>query len=136
MYGSVDAFVTSQPPARVVKMLSDKSSPYKLAQVGEALAWEYIRNVGIDGAKPDTHLKRFLTCHRMGTEKNTICTNNEVLTQVNVLSKETGLSQATIDYLIWTFCASKNFEICAATPQCEKCPLHEYCSYPQEPERK
>ena len=39
---------------------------YKLHQVGEALAWEYIRNVGIDGAKPDTHIRRFLGSNRMG----------------------------------------------------------------------
>lgn len=128
-FGSMDAFVTSQPPAKVVKALSDPASPYKLAQVGEALAWEYIRNVGVDGAKPDTHLKRFLSSHRMGTGKNFECTIDEVLKQVNDLSAETSLSQATIDYLIWTFCASKNFEICTATPHCERCPLREYCNY-------
>lgn len=135
-YGSMDAFVTSRPPADIVKLLSNPSSSYKLAQVGEALAWEYIRNVGVDGAKPDTHLKRFLSSHRMGTGRNADCTIDEVLTQVNALSAETGLSQATIDYLIWTFCASKNFEICSATPHCERCPLRDYCGYPQRTENK
>ena len=42
---------------------------YKLHQVGEALAWEYIRNVGIDGAKPDTHIRRFLGSDRMGDQR-------------------------------------------------------------------
>lgn len=128
-YGSMDAFVTSQPAEGIVRLLSDPSSPYKLTQVREALAWEYIRNVGVDGAKPDTHLKRFLSSHRMGNGRNADCTVDEVLKQVNSLSAETGLSQATIDYLIWTFCASKNFEICSATPHCERCPLREYCNY-------
>lgn len=130
-YGSMDAFVTSQPPASIVEMLSESSSPYKLAQVGKALAWEYIRNVGVDGAKPDTHLRRFLSSRRMGTGRNADCTIDEVLTQVNALSAETGLSQATIDYLIWTFCASKHFDICSSTPHCERCPLSGYCNYPQ-----
>lgn len=130
-YGSMDAYVTSQPPISTVKALSNPTSPYKLKQIGEALAWEYIRNVGIDGAKPDTHLKRFLSSHRMGTGKKAVCTIDEVLTQVIALSEETGLSQATIDYLIWTFCSSKNFEICSATPHCERCPLREYCNYPR-----
>lgn len=60
-YGSMDAFVTSVAPLQVVELLSSGKSKYKLAMLGEALAWEYIRNVGIDGCKPDTHLRRFLT---------------------------------------------------------------------------
>ena len=39
---------------------------YKLKYVGKALAWEYLRNVGVDGAKPDTHLKRILGSNRLG----------------------------------------------------------------------
>ncbi len=130
-YGSMDNFVTSKPPKGIVKMLSNSTSPYKLAQVGEALAWEYLRNVGVDGAKPDTHLKRFLSSDRMGIGKHVDCTVNEVLDQVKTLSAETGLSQATIDYLIWTFCSSKNLEICSATPHCTYCPLRNYCNFPQ-----
>ena len=67
-YGSMDAFITSDAPEVIVKKLSQSNSPYKLHQVGEALVWEYIRNVGIDGAKPDTHIRRFLGSDRMGEE--------------------------------------------------------------------
>ena len=52
-YGSMDAFVTSRPQIEIVRMLSDASSKYKLKQMGEALIWEYLRNIGVDGAKPD-----------------------------------------------------------------------------------
>ena len=59
-FGSIDSFITSEPADAIVQKLSKATSPYKMKMLGEALAWEYLRNVGIDGAKPDTHLRRFL----------------------------------------------------------------------------
>ena len=49
-YGSVDSFITSEPADVIVEKLSKGASSYKLKMLGEALAWEYLRNVGIDGA--------------------------------------------------------------------------------------
>ena len=60
-YGSMDDFVTSAPAYEIVKKISDNKSKYKINRVGEALAWEYLRNVGIDGMKPDVHLCRFFS---------------------------------------------------------------------------
>ena len=48
-YGSLDDYVVSKAPDVIVKELS--SGIYKLKGIGPALAWEYLRNVGIDGAK-------------------------------------------------------------------------------------
>ena len=39
-YGSVDAFITSEPADIIAVKLSKDSSPYKLKRFGEALAWE------------------------------------------------------------------------------------------------
>lgn len=128
-YGSIDSFITSEQPHSIVKKLSVPTSPYKLQQVGEALAWEYIRNVGIDGAKPDTHIRRFLGCNRMGTSKGNVATIEEALYQIDVLAKETGLTKAAIDNLIWSFCADGYGEICSATPHCEICPLISMCKH-------
>lgn len=96
-YGSMDAFVTSVSPLRMVEMLSSGKSKYKIAMLGETLAWEYIRNVGIDGCKPDTHLRRFLGNERMGTTSDTTATVNETVKQIEALSAETGLLLSSID---------------------------------------
>lgn len=45
----------SEPTHKIVRKLSNYWSQYKIKMLGEALAWEYIRNVGIDACKPDTH---------------------------------------------------------------------------------
>jgi hypothetical protein len=126
-FGSIDAFITSEPPAVIVEKLSNGSSSYKMKMLGEALAWEYLRNVGIDGAKPDTHLRRFLGADRMGTGKHSPATACEVNAQVARLSEQTGLSKAEIDNLIWSFCADGFGEICTATPHCNSCPISDWC---------
>ena len=123
----MDAFITSDAPEVIVKKLSQSNSPYKLHQVGEALAWEYIRNVGIDGAKPDTHIRRFLGSDRMGESKGKEATIEEALSQIERLSEETGLTKATVDNIIWSFCADGYGEVCTATPHCEVCPVKTWC---------
>ena len=126
-FGSIDAFVTSEQADCIVKKLSKNSGPYKMKMIGEALAWEYLRNVGIDAAKPDTHLCRFLGSDRMGIGGLSPATRSEVTEQVNRLSEQTGMSKMEIDSLIWNFCADGFGEICTAKPHCENCPISDYC---------
>lgn len=128
-FGSIDNFVTSKSPSEIVKMLSYATSKYKLAMVGEALAWEYLRNVGIDGAKPDTHIRRFLGKNRMGVSEETDASIEEAICQIDHLSEETGLAKSTIDGLIWNFCADGYGEICVADPHCDCCPIKSMCHY-------
>lgn len=120
-YGSMDAFVTSAPAQQIVALLSTGRSKYKMAMLGEALAWEYIRNVGIDGCKPDTHLRRFLGGDRMGTNAAAVASVEETIQQVELLSAETNLPLSSIDNIIWSFCADGYGEVCTATPHCERC---------------
>ena len=127
-FGSIDAFITAEPPEVIVGKLSGGKSPYKMKMLGEALAWEYLRNVGIDGAKPDTHLRRFLGADRMGRGENSPATVSEVSEQVTMLSETTGLSKIEIDNLIWSFCAEGFGEICTASPHCHNCPIRSYCN--------
>lgn len=126
--GSVDDYITADSADVIVQRLSKRSSPYKLKMLGEALVWEYLRNVGVDGAKPDTHMRRFLGSDRMGSGKNAPATINEVNEQVAEISEETGLSMAEVDNLIWSFCADGFGEICTATPRCGDCPIREFCN--------
>ena len=133
-YGSMDAFVMSAAPQTIVSMLSNAKSKYKMSMLGEALAWEYIRNVGIDGCKPDTHLRRFLGKARMGTSESDIATPEETILQVEALSAETGLSLAAIDNIIWSYCADDFGEVCTATPHCEKCVVRDNCKITKTPQ--
>lgn len=126
-YGSVDTYITSEPAADIVQKLSQKSSSYKMKMLGEALVWEYLRNVGIDGAKPDTHLRRFFGADRMGTGAHSPATISEVNEQVGELSEQTGLSKVEIDNLIWSFCADGFGEICTVRPHCNRCPIRDWC---------
>ena len=128
IYGSMDDFVTSAPAHEIVALLASSGSEYKLRQVGEALAWEYIRNVGIDGAKPDLHLRRFFGKSRIGKSNRDPATVQEVIAEVESLAKSTGLSMATIDNLIWSYCADGYGEICTATPHCTECAIRALCN--------
>jgi len=128
-YKSLDAFVTSAPADEIVKKLSDTDSPYKLQMTGEALTWEYIRNVGIDGAKPDTHLRRFLGKNHLGSGNSSPASIHETIKQVERLSQKTGFTKTEIDYLIWSYCADGYGEICTSLPHCEKCVVRNYCKY-------
>ena len=135
-YGSLDAFVISAPAHEIVKTLADYKSKYKLRNMGEALCWEYLRNVGIDGAKPDVHLRRFLGSERMGKDNHVIATVPEVIDTVRRLPKESGLSMAAIDNIVWSFCSEQYGEICGASPKCGECPVREHCHKNKQPGRK
>lgn len=129
-YGSVDAYITGQDTEEVVNALSSADSHYKLGMMGEALVWEYLRNVGIDGVKPDTHIRRFLAGNRMGrAEVGSPAPLKDVHEQVERLSQRTGLLKAEIDNLIWSFCAEGYGEICTAKPHCDRCPIKSKCAY-------
>ncbi|MDP3385786.1 MAG: hypothetical protein Q8S24_01025 [Eubacteriales bacterium] len=128
-YGSLDLFVLSSPAHEIVQKLSKKSSKYKLKMLGEALAREYLRNVGIDGAKPDVHLCRFLSGSRMGNGNHTPATTREVYDSVLELSKATDLSMITIDNYIWSYCADGYGEVCTSTPRCSICETRQLCNY-------
>ncbi len=127
-YGSMDAFVTSAPQTEIVAKLSDSHSKYKIKQMGEALAWEYLRNVGVDGAKPDVHMKRLLGAERLGYSKNVEASNEEVLSAMKELSDASGFWMADIDYMFWAYCATDKGEICTANPACSKCVIRDECN--------
>jgi endonuclease III len=127
-YGSMDAFVTSRPQSEIVHLLADSGSRYKMKQMGEALAWEYLRNVGVDGAKPDVHMKRILGSERLGVSKSPEASNEEVISTMKKLSDETGIWMAQLDYLFWCYCATDKGEICTAEPDCNRCVIKDECN--------
>lgn len=129
-YGSMDEFITSEPAHKIIRKLSSYRSPYKIKMLGEALAWEYIRNVGIDACKPDTHLRRFLGNARMGSSDTPVASVEEVVAQVELIAKENNMPQSVVDNLIWSYCADGYGQICTATPKCDVCVIKNFCNYP------
>ena len=127
-YGSLDNFVLSDKPEEIVVALSSKGK-YKLEYVGPALAWEYLRNVGIDGAKPDVHVCRFLSANRLGLANGNPAEPDEAIRIIRDISNNTGMSMAAIDNIIWSFCANKYGEICTAAPHCSRCVIKQYCYF-------
>lgn len=126
-FGSLDQFVTSASADEIVKVLSNSDSKYKLECVGVALAWEYLRNVGVDGAKPDTHLRRFLSSDRLGNGSAGLASEEEVISQVNEMSEKTGKEKWLIDALIWEYCNDGGAAICSSDPDCHRCVVRTYC---------
>lgn len=129
-YGSLDTFIDERLFGEVVRAFSDYGSKYKLKTMGVALVSEYLRYIGVDSAKPDRHLCRFLGSSRMGLPiAAPEATKDEVFRQVEMLAKDTGLYKVEVDNIIWSFCADGYGEICTATPHCDKCPIWKQCHY-------
>ncbi len=127
-YGSIDKFLESRPINEIVKILADFKSKYKLNQMGVALVCEYLRNVGIDTAKPDKHMMRMLGCERLGISSRKKASHYEVISAFYELSRETGMWAADLDYLFWCYCADGKAEICSANPKCDKCVIRGDCN--------
>lgn len=127
-YGSIDNFITSKPVEEIAECLSDAKSHYKLKQLGMALTMEYLKNVGLSGMKPDTHLLRICGPERLDIIQET--NSKEQLQEFERFSKEAGVSTTYLDNLIWIFGANEYGEICSSSPKCYKCELTELCNYP------
>lgn len=125
--GGLDNYFTKSPAVIIAKDLSN--GKYKLKYVGYALAWEYLRNIGIDGAKPDTHMKRILGTDRLGYSNSPIASDDDVYRAVSRISASNdGALHTEIDLLLWNFCASGYGEICTAEPNCHLCPIKMFCN--------
>ncbi len=125
-YGSLDQFYSSYPADQVAKMLSN--GKYKLKYIGYPLAWEFLRNIGIDGAKPDTHMCRILGADRLGYSRHAIATEHETIQIIDEMSENTGHLKSYIDILLWSYCADGYGEICTASPKCYKCVVSQFCN--------
>lgn len=129
-YGSLDEYINSHDPEEVILAFSDYESEYKLKMMHISLVCEYLRNVGVDLAKPDRHLCRFFGRDRMGKDSSeSPATIEDVFCRIEDLVEETGLLRVEIDNIIWSFCADGYGEICTAEPHCDRCPIRDMCKY-------
>lgn len=128
-YGSIDAFyqqsITKDATLKdLVKLLSAPDSNCKLAQMGEALTAEYLKNVGYDIAKPDRHILRIFGRILNRPEIKTL----EAIDIVAEIAKEASRPAAEVDYILWSYCATGYGEICTAkNPKCDICAARTIC---------
>ncbi|MPN38378.1 hypothetical protein SDC9_185902 [bioreactor metagenome] len=125
-HGSIDNYINNNSAMSVVHDIS--GGKYKLKYIGNALAWEYLRNVGVDGAKPDTHLKRILGSDRLGYSKQIIASDKDVAESVSRIAANNNVLEVEIDALLWNFCADGYGAICQSVPKCYSCPLQVHCN--------
>lgn len=128
-FGTLDNFVTSGSPLEIADLLAN-SIKYKLNTLGLALAMEYLRNVGIDAAKPDTHIRRILGKNRLGYSPREIAGDIEAINIINEIVSQTNYSASKIDAIFWLFCSDGNGKICTEKPHCDQCTLKgTYCNW-------
>ena len=134
-HGSVDAFYQEyiggdSTLKSLVKALSAENSDYKLAQMGEPLTAEYLKNVGYDIAKPDRHIRRILGSTALGCSNHEIVPIFEAFDIVAALAKELNRPAAEVDYVLWSYCANGYGEICTAkNPKCAICVANNCCNH-------
>lgn len=91
---------------------------------------EYLRNVGIDATKPDTHIRRVLGNKRLGYSHSEVAGEIEAIEIIDAMSLETGYLPSRIDAILWLFCSDDNGMICTEKPHCEHCRLYgTYCNW-------
>lgn len=123
---SLDNFYEKYPAHTIATMLS--SGKYKLKYIGYALSWEFLRNVGIDGGKPDLHMRRILGMDRLGYAETPVATEMEAIKAFDEISKNTNYLKSYIDIVLWSYCADGYGEVCTANPKCYKCVIGEFCN--------
>lgn len=135
-YGSIDTFyqkytIEDSTLKTLVKALSSENSDCKLAQMGEALVAEYLKNVGYDIAKPDRHIRRILGSKALGCSTHETVPIFEAFDIVAALAKEMNRPAAEVDYILWAYCAKGYGEICTTkNPKCGLCVAGDVCLSP------
>jgi thermostable 8-oxoguanine DNA glycosylase len=115
---NLDNYVVSLPPAEIARSFAE--GPYKLKQVGMALAMEYLRNVGVNCVKPDLHICRMIGPERLGLVRE-IPTPEEAINALDSWAEKSDRSLVYMDNLLWLFAAQDYAAICGANPRCSIC---------------
>lgn len=104
---------------------------YKLAQIGPALACEYLRNLGYDISKPDRHLCRLLGSERLQFFNQPMPELEEVYNLVCRVanSSKSNYGPAQADYILWSYCAIGYGDMCNGKSRaCKDCCLSDLCA--------
>lgn len=115
----------------LVRELSTAGKQYKMAQLGEALTAEYLKNVGYDIGKPDRHICRILGSERLGCSNRKNASPYEAIAIISAIAEKLKKPAAEVDYILWSYCADGYGNVCTKrNPQCKKlCSVKSFCNY-------
>lgn len=130
-HGGLDSFVVSDNPVNIAMLISSNKE-YKIPELGFALALEYLRNIGIDVAKPDSQLCRLFGNKRLGLSSHDIASPNEVVRYIEEIANANEVAQAEVGTTFWMLCAKDYGNICSQKPNCSKCKLYIICNIKSE----
>lgn len=121
-YCSVDTLIQVFPMSkrRVYNALTNKYGAFKIKGLGDALFWQYIKQLGIDCVKPDIHLLRILPRLGLSQYDEDGFAINEVC--CSIASEYSDLCVSDVGEILWHFCAVDYLNICGSTPKCYACP--------------
>lgn len=122
-FGDVDYFASLALTdiERACMELSGTGSYYKLKGVGDALVFQYLKQLGVDCVKPDVHLLRIIP--RLGYLDEG-CKHWDVYYKCKeIADKYPELYMADVGAILWCFCAVDYLNVCGADPHCLGCPV-------------
>lgn len=133
-YGSVDncyrQFAEKDDNLKtLVRELSTAGKPYKMAQLGEALTAEYLKNVGYDIGKPDRHICRILGSEHLSCSERKTVSPYEAIDIIAAIAKKLDKPAAEVDYILWAYCADGYGQMCTKrNPKCHNCTVQNLCN--------
>ena len=134
-YGTMDKYIKDHKhikagyPYYLAKELANDKNEYKLKNMGIVLVCEYFKNIGIDIAKPDAHLKRMFGKNILGYSEREEATPKEIIKKIKDIAENNNISQIEVDVLLWLYCADGYGEICTKKdPKCNECVIKKYCN--------
>ena len=121
---------------KYIEMISHPESQYKLRFVEQALAAEFLKNIGIPTVKPDIHILRILGKKRLAilsVEKTQLSRREtqRVIREFHLFVQRLTGNVADIIYydaLFWNLGAKEKGEICTENPKCNICLLTDLCN--------
>ncbi|MFA7673669.1 MAG: hypothetical protein WCY62_07435 [Clostridia bacterium] len=126
-YGNIDLYLNRYKAEEIAMELSE--GRYKMKYIGYVLAFEYLRNVGVDAVIPDGSKRRMLGAERLGYSRSPVASDKDVVSAVALLSRSNNDAMlAQIDALLSYFCSAGYGKICTAEPDCDVCPIRKYCN--------
>ena len=132
-YGTIDSYYQKYvqigidkhldaPVKPLIKILSEMKGNDKLEQFGIPLVCEYLRNVGYDIPKPDTHTRRILGSDNLGFSTSKEVSEYKTIDIICQIAKDAKKSVAETDYILWSYCSDGYGEICTLKdPKCDLC---------------
>ncbi len=118
-YGTLDKWVTDGEPYIVAYRIAHGTSGFRC--FGEALALQYLKNIGVDTVKPDIHIRRIY--NRLNWIMDENVDTYKVLEVTHEIAQQYGIMDFEVGEAIWLYGAVGYGEMCTADPKCSKCPV-------------